>query len=149
MSYSALYVRSTVRTAVTPVTEKNVKRHKRRSHLGLIEEPVKLDGRKDNVKESTTSSTVSSKSMEVKDAEQSEEEWLKQDYGDIVGDISADSSDSEEDEEKIEPIEQEKTSAQNSLLGGRVIRKQTTPAKPYAPKTKNPIPTGIPEQSPR
>ena len=50
---------------------------RKKSHLGLIEEPVKLDGRKDNVKESTTSSTGSSKSMEVKDAEQSEEEWLK------------------------------------------------------------------------
>ena len=57
--------------------EINVKRHEKKSHLGLIEEPVKLDGRKDNVKESTTSSTGSRKSMEVKDAEQSEEEWLK------------------------------------------------------------------------
>ena len=126
--------------------EINVKRHERRSHLGLIEEPVKLDGRKDNVKELTTSSTSSSKSMEAKDAEQSDEEWLKQDYGDIIGDVSADSSDiSEEEEEKIEPIEQEKTSAKDSLLEGRVIRKQTTTAKPYAPKTKNPISTGKPE----
>ena len=101
--------------------EINIKRHERRSHLGLIEEPVKLDGRKDNVKESTTSSTGSSKSMEVKNAEQSDEKWLKQDYGDIIGDVSADSSDiSEEEEEKIEPIEQEKTSTKDSLLEGRV-----------------------------
>ena len=58
-----------------------------------------------------------------------EEEWLKQDYGYIIEDVSADSSDnSEEYEEKIELIEQEKTTAKDSLQEGRVIRKQTTPA---------------------
>ena len=82
-----------------------MKRHERRRNLGLIEEPVKLNGRKDNVNESTTRSTSSSKSLEVKDTEQSEEEGLKQDYGDIIEDVSAESCDSsEEDVEKIEPI---------------------------------------------
>ena len=67
----------------------NVKRRERRRNLGLIEEPVQLNGRKDNVNESTTRSTSSGKSVEVKDTEQSEEEGLKQDYGDIIEDVSA------------------------------------------------------------
>ena len=60
---------------------------------------------------------VNSKSTDVKGAEQSEEEWLKQDYGEIIGDtLETSSARCGEDEATIEATEQEKTSDQDSLL---------------------------------
>ncbi|XP_048742969.1 RE1-silencing transcription factor-like [Ostrea edulis] len=118
--------------------EINVKRHERRSHPGLIEEPIKLDGKPDKSKEST-----SSKSVE-EEAEKPEEEWLKQDYGDIIGCVSSDSSDNEGESHESQPKKDE-PSTNEDLLEGRVIRKQTAPSRPFVPKVKIPPPTGNPE----
>ena len=73
--------------------EINVKRHERRSHTGMTEEPIKLDGKRNTAKESTS---CSSKSVEAEDVGQSEEEWLQQDYGDIIGSVSTDNGSSDE-----------------------------------------------------
>ncbi|XP_048766205.2 uncharacterized protein LOC125673601 [Ostrea edulis] len=123
--------------------ETNVKRYERRSHPGMTEEPIKLDGKRDNAEESTR---CSSKSVEVQNAEQSEEEWLKQDYGDVIGNVSTDSGDSsDEGDTRDDHIRQEENAIQHQSLEGRVIRKPTIPAKPYAPQNKIPLFPSKPE----
>ncbi|XP_061187010.1 uncharacterized protein LOC133195163 [Saccostrea echinata] len=114
----------------------NVKRHEKRCHLGLIEEPIKLDGKPEK-------SGESSRSKSAEDAELSEEDWLKQDYGDIIGTLSTDSSDEEESKDSQPQKEERVTNDQ--LLEGRVIRKQTAPTRPHIPKVKIPQSTSAPE----
>ncbi|XP_062572639.1 uncharacterized protein LOC134234574 [Saccostrea cucullata] len=118
--------------------EINVKRHEKRAHLGLIEEPIKLDGRPDERREATCNESVE------KDEEESGEEWLKQDYGDVIGTLFTDSSDNEE-EAKDSPSQKEEKAINDKLLEGRVVRKQTAPTKPHIPKTKIPQSTSKPE----
>jgi hypothetical protein len=115
--------------------ELNVKRHERRSHVGLLEDPIKLDGQADKGKEHNPGSSIT-----VESADQSEEEWLKQDYGEVIGTVSSESDDSAgEDDTKDDQHRQEKSPVTEDLLEGRVIRKQTTPAKPCAPRPKSPL----------
>jgi IMP dehydrogenase/GMP reductase len=79
--------------------------------------------------------------LDVESVDQSEEEWLKQDYGEVIGTVSSESDDSAcEDDTKDDQHRQEKSPVTEELLEGRVIRKQTTPAKPYAPRPKSPLP---------
>jgi hypothetical protein len=114
-----------------------------RSHLGQTEKPIKLDRKMDRARQSTPSS---SKSVDVENEEQiAEEEWLKQDYGDIPGAVSIDMEDSgNEDVARDDRPRKGKSKEQR----GRVIRKRRTPAKPYAPQTNSPFSKSRPEVFP-
>lgn len=126
--------------------EINVKRHEKRSHPGLLGEPIKLDSKSADRPMEATVKKQSALQEPVSDSE----DWLKQDYGDVIGEVSAsDQSDSssssdDESEERKEKPESKKTvvagdKASETLLEGRIIRKQTVPTKPHTPKLKNPI----------
>uniref|UniRef100_A0A8W8HNW3 Peptidase A2 domain-containing protein n=1 Tax=Magallana gigas TaxID=29159 RepID=A0A8W8HNW3_MAGGI len=105
--------------------EANLKRHKKRCHPGLAkEEDVKL-GSKEN------------KCEEMR--EQREDDWLAQDPGDLIGEISDEDSDKEDDEDTTSDKEagsQEKE-VDESLLEGRMFRKPTTPLLPIISKQKS------------
>lgn len=124
--------------------EINVKRHEKRSRAGLLEEPIKLDGKSADRPMEATVKKQSAPEESISDLE----DWLKQDYGDVIGEVSdqSESSSSSDDERDVqepkENLEPKKTvvadqKASDTLLEGRIIRKQTVPTKPHTPKLKN------------
>jgi hypothetical protein len=97
----------------------------RRSQLGLKGEPIKLDGKSEKAKQSTT---CSSKTVDMKKTEQLEEDLLKQECGEITGAVSIDMDDSGN---KDVMRDDHPRKGKSRLQRGRVIRKQKVYAKRY------------------
>lgn len=123
--------------------EVNVKRHVKRCHPGLRpnEDLIQL-GKKAGDKADCSASTT----------EKRDEDWLTQDPGDLIGDLSpspsssseSDSGDSDKEEE-IPPKETLQTS-EPSLLEGRLIRKKTMPSVPFTKKRSSQSESSVPEK---
>lgn len=97
----------------------------KRCHPGLAkEEVVKLGSKED-------------KCEEVR--EQREDDWLAQDPGDLIGEISDEDSDKEDDEDTMSDKEagSPEKEVDESLLEGRMFRKPTTPSLPIISKRKS------------
>lgn len=105
--------------------EANLKRHMKRCHPGLAkEEVVKLGSKED-------------KCEEVR--EQREDDWLAQDPGDLIGEISDEDSDKDDDGDTTsdKEAESQEKEVDESLLEGRMFRKPTTPSLPIISKRKS------------
>ncbi|XP_056002749.1 RE1-silencing transcription factor-like [Ostrea edulis] len=111
--------------------EANLKRHVKRCHPGLAQEDLIKLGVKEN------------RSEEVNEPED-DHEWLSQDPGDLIGDVSDNGSDDDKD-----------SSSQNTdcspkdddcLMEGRLFRKPTKPSLPVSLKRKADVVPPVPEK---
>ncbi|XP_061164919.1 RE1-silencing transcription factor-like [Saccostrea echinata] len=123
----------------TNTRELNLKRHIKRCHPGLgpNDELIKL-GAKEQSKEKAGGSL----NEKNKNEESANEDWLDQDPGEVIGEISsADSSSSsssseenEEDDIDEQKEKQDPEKKEDNLLERRLFRKKTQPTLPFARK---------------
>lgn len=108
----------------TSQKECNVKRHMKRAHKGLLEDPLPLGSQLDK-RDSTSPKKLDDLESElvVSDSDSEKEEWLSQDPGDIL-DLET------TDVDKVEKVDDVVKDSTSDLLEGRVFRKRTTPILP-------------------
>ncbi|XP_062606953.1 RE1-silencing transcription factor-like [Saccostrea cucullata] len=125
--------------------ELNLKRHVKRCHPGLgpNDEPIKLGPKEQNKDPEKAGCSFGDENKD----EGANEDWLDQDPGEVIGEISSanssssNSSDEEDDiDEQKEKEDREKI--EGNLLEGRVFRKKTQPTLPFT--RKRPSLEGIP-----
>ena len=111
--------------------EINLKRHVKRCHPGLRtdDELVKLGTREQDKKSGNFQ-------VEEKRAEESaDEDWLNQDPGNVIGEVSSvdssSSSDENEDGANVQEGDQQPERTEVNPLEGRVFRKKTQPSLPF------------------
>lgn len=124
----------------TNARELNVKRHIKRSHPGLQpnDELIKL-GPKDQSKKKANDSLQNEKTS---DENTGKEDWLNQDPGELIGEVSSGDSScgdgsSDENEEDVfvkKKKDQNLKGREENLLEGRIIRKKTQPSEPFTKK---------------
>jgi hypothetical protein len=77
--------------------------------------------------------------MDVESADQSEEKWLNQDFGEVIGTVSSGSDDgSDEDDVKDDQHRQEKSPVTEELFRGN--SKTDNPCKALCPSTQESSP---------
>ena len=98
-----------------------VKRHTKRAHKGLLEDPLPLGSQLDK-QNSTSPKKLDDLESElvVSDSDSEKEEWFSQDPGDIL-DLET------TDVDKVEKVDDVVKDSTSDLLEGRVFRKRTTP----------------------
>ena len=131
--------------------ELNVKKHIKRSHPGLQpnDELIKL-GPKDQSKKKANDSLQNEKTS---DENTGKEDWLNQDPGELIGEVSSgDSSCDDGSSDEHEDVFVKKKKDQNlkdreeNLLEGRIIRKKTQSSVPFTKKRTSQEEIPVPEK---
>ncbi|XP_048747971.2 RE1-silencing transcription factor-like [Ostrea edulis] len=134
----------------TSTREINLKRHVKRCHPGLKpeDELIKL-----GTKEKSERKAGGSLHEEKKDEESGNEDWMDQDPGNVIGEVSStdSSSGSSSDENEETDIDEKKErhnpeKKEDNLLEGRLFRKKTQPSLPFTRKRLSVEEIPVPEK---